>query len=361
MSNQQRANRSQLTWTDSPQKAIWDLLKILQQPAAMADLLTGASGHRNDELIFDTATANQKALEIAALLGQAEEYFKSAESSTLATRPLQLYYGALALAKALIISRDKEKFLINLKYHGLDTRPISSDSKLYSEDKDLWNLFDEYANVNDGVFKEFARVFCRNEVENKTKVTLRDLMRTDAEIAIAFNRFGGCPSYTFPLYDISSAKDPYQLRVNPSTVDHEAFFDNFDFMRDDFSFSGNILHNQSATIISKKHVTELPSYLGTQWPSAGGKYLVGPTINDSTSNSYIFLEREVADYASLFILSTLVRYRSELWFDIIRGERNGNLGLIGLHLNAITRRWPLYALRELYSEHLEFGTAARMM
>lgn len=109
-------------WTETPYTTLWDHLRVLQQPAAMAAVLMGESGSRNGENAYDRETAERKAREISGLLVQADEYFEAADTVGLATRPLPLYYGMLSLAKTVIIAWNKEVGLRELRYHGLDRR-----------------------------------------------------------------------------------------------------------------------------------------------------------------------------------------------------------------------------------------------
>ena len=132
------ATRNAHIWTANPEQAVWDLLRVLQQPAAVANILTGKSGSRRDFNVFSDDTAAGRSRDISYLLVQAEEYYKAAEVASLATRPLPLYYGMLALAKASILAWNDNVSLLDLKYHGLDTRPRSGDLRLYRETPNKW-------------------------------------------------------------------------------------------------------------------------------------------------------------------------------------------------------------------------------
>jgi hypothetical protein len=81
--------------------------------------------HRQDIL--------KQARQIGFCLKQAEEYFRAAESATLATRPTLLYYGVVSLSRALVLLRqDGTKSLDYVRrervhaHHGLeiDREPI---------------------------------------------------------------------------------------------------------------------------------------------------------------------------------------------------------------------------------------------
>lgn len=352
--------RDAFTWSESPYEAIWDNLRVLQQPSAMTAVLTGETGARVAESIFDFEAAERKAQEISYLIIQAEEYFRAADVVTLATKPLPLYYGMLTLAKALILAWDRDASLLDIKYHGLDTRPRSNDLKLYRETPEKWRLGDEYACVNEGIFRRLANVVQGVELEKGSVLRLDQIIRTDAEIAVAYNRINKFSSLTFPLYHLSVTDTPYRITICPSTKDRQEFIQLFDFMSRDFEVADDLYHHQALIVRSAPHVQAWPEYLGIQKPSAGGRFLVGPTLQKSNGKPPRFLTREVGDFAAVFILSDLVRYRPEFWIEVVRGDRRGNIGLISLFLSACRRRFPHFVLNGLYGEHFEFGVQARL-
>lgn len=354
-----QSRRSTFTWTENPYEAVWDNLRILQQPLAMAAILTGVTGARGEGDRFEPELAKSRSQEISYLITQADEYFQAADAVTLVTKPLPLYYGILALTKALIVAWKRNVSLIDIKYHGLDTRPRSEDLKIYRESPEQWRLGDEYAIVNAGVFRHLAELLGSAEIAKGSLVRLDQLIKTDPEITVAYDRLNGFSSLTFPLYDQKEVKDPYSLLVHPTTKDKKDFEDLFGFMLADFTIEDTLLHDQALIVTSKAHVTSRPAYLGFQKPAAGGMFLIGPSLVDANGGKR-FLARQLSDFAAVFILSDLVRYRPEFWVQVARGDERGNIGLVSLFLNACRRRFPLFALQALYNEKIEFGVQSRM-
>ena len=348
-------------WTETPYAALWDHLRILQQPAAMAAILTGHTGSRKDENAYERELAELKANEISCLLVQADEYFQAADAVGLATRPLPLYYGMLSLAKAVIIAWKKEIRLADLRYHGLDRRTRSKDLADYEADPSCWTLGAEYACANEGVFQHFFSLLDDEELPRGGVFRLDDLLRTDAEISASYNRVSNFASKTYPLYQVEVSDNPYGIMLCPTTTDRAEFLRAFDCIGNDFAFEEGLRHEQALIIKSAPHVVAWPRYLGIQRPAAGGRYLVGPTgieVGDSAIERYI--RREAADFLSTFIMSSLVRYKVDFWVDIVRGDPRGNIGIVNLQLNACRRRFPHFVLDALYGEHFGFGTQARL-
>jgi len=345
-------------WTANPEEAVWDLLRVLQQPAAVANILTGKSGSRGGANAFSDDLAAARSRDIAYLLVQAEEYYKAADVASFATRPLPLYYGMLALAKAAILAWNDTVSLFDLKYHGLDTRPRTGDLRLYRETPDKWTLSDEYASVNKGVFMHLAEGYGMNTLAVGEVFTFDDILKTDAELSVAYNRMNDFSSLTFPLY--SSSHNPQKITLHPSTRSVEEFKKVFGFIEADFEFSPTLLHDQAITVTSREHLNQWPSYLGLERPDAGGRYLVGPALNRSDAQKRRYVPRTIADYAGVFILSDLVRYRPQFWVDVVRGDPRGNIGLVSLYVTSCRRRFAHEMLNALYAEHFSFGTVARM-
>ncbi len=99
-----------------PEQAVWDLLRVLQQPAAVASILTGKSGSRSGVDVFSDDLAAARSRDLPIWWCRRRNY-KAAEGF-VATRPLPLYYGMLALAKATILAWNATVSLLDLNITG---------------------------------------------------------------------------------------------------------------------------------------------------------------------------------------------------------------------------------------------------
>ena len=105
--------------SEDTETALWWRLSHFKNPDRVSGLIRQA---------FSTASqqnAEKQAKQIRYCLEQAEEYFKSAEVATLATKPLLLYYGMASLAWALILFKKPGEYAfdnINAQHqsHGLE-------------------------------------------------------------------------------------------------------------------------------------------------------------------------------------------------------------------------------------------------
>ena len=146
------------TWTETPMVEMWRHLRYLRSPLNVSKLLCGKIKSNREEKWSESDELRKRSYEIAACIRQADEYYQSAETVELTTHPLLQFYGALALAKAVILSNDRELWLSDLRYHGLSSRASSAGMshrqmlQEYSDNSSLWELEKEFAIATGGVF-----------------------------------------------------------------------------------------------------------------------------------------------------------------------------------------------------------------
>ena len=72
-----------------------------------------------------------------------------------------------------------------------------------------------------------------------------------------------------------------------------------------------------------------------------------------------FISPPISDYIRMFILSTCVRYKPDLWGKISQGETEGSIGIINLFISNAKVRFPTFILSQLVNEKIEYGITAR--
>ena len=120
------------TWTNQPYESMWNHLRVLQIPKNVEALLTGKMKSERQSFFESCELTSRKSHQIAYAIKQADEYFTAGDSVSIATSPLMYFYGMLALTKALLVANSEETLLEDIKYHGLYTRPITSDLRRYT-------------------------------------------------------------------------------------------------------------------------------------------------------------------------------------------------------------------------------------
>lgn len=93
-----------------------------------------------------------KAEQVSFGISQSFEYFRAADSVSIATSPLLYFYGMLSLAKSLIVANETDVYLEDINYHGFAKLPKDAKLEAYDKNPKSWNIESEYAVVREGVF-----------------------------------------------------------------------------------------------------------------------------------------------------------------------------------------------------------------
>ena len=191
-------------WTDEPVREIWHQLRYLKSPANLSSLMSGRIRSSRIELWPDSDDLKRRAYEISSCIEQADQYFHAAQGVGLATKPLLQFYGAQALAKALIVASDNAINLNDLRYHGLSTRAsiaVGDEREVlqrYSNEQADWTIEEEFAVTHDGVFLCLAKVVGDKVPAKGQVLRFKELLRITPDFSL-FARHYGEPSHTFYL------------------------------------------------------------------------------------------------------------------------------------------------------------------
>ena len=322
----------------------------------------GKMDSKREVLYVDGEDLEKKATQIAFSIAQANEYFVAADSVSINTSPLLYFYGMLSLAKAIIIANETTVYLSDVQYHGLTSRPKCDVLEQYKQDEAGWNLEEEYAVIQPGVFSWFTQVTMKYEFPQNSFIRIKDIFKIDPELLDYFKDFYQEEPEVQYLYDLKESLDPYKLIICPSTLDRVKFEQQFPEMLSDFILSDETKGGQALVYKSKEHVLGFPKYLGSYHPIAGGRFLVsGLSYSVGNVKNKRFVYPEISDYVLMFILSNCVRYKQEFWGKLIQGELNGVIGLINLSITNIKLRYVRFILNNLFNEEFNYGVAARWM
>jgi len=303
-----------------------------------------------------TGDVQNRSYEIAACIKQADEYYRSAETVGLATEPLLQFYGAQALAKATVLSTDPNLWLSNLNYHGLSTRPSIAPMReqdglrLYSNDPTSWKVESEYAVTHDGVFPELCRSVGDNVPERGEVIRFLDLLRIIPDLAKIFSRHYGEPSHCFYLIREPTITPDVRMEVffsqhqNENIEEVRQVFPEFDNSFEEIKHEGRYQGFRSYEAI-----TEVPTFCVVDKGTVAGSYLIRPLACGVHKSISVL-------YASLFILSNLVRYKPAFWMRVIEGEHSGSASMAEALCNVAKRRLPNDALEQIWQEDFIYAT-----
>lgn len=344
------------TWSEQPIKDMWNHIRFLGKKENCKKLLTCtmSSGRRFGYL--DTPALNRKVDQLSMCINQAYEYFSAADTVSIVTSPLLLFYGMLSLAKALIIADQENVFLEDIQYHGLHNKPINASLISYKSVSTNWTMEQEYAITNEGVFKHLTEVMEGFSFPKNSIFIFKNLLLICPEISGMYEKYYNEASNTMYLYDINEVISPYNLQLYFGTKEENDVYVRFPEVQNDFTMQPALYHGQARHFISKNQM-RFPEYVGIYHSLVGSRYIVGG-IKYELDSSILkrYTNPAIIDYIAVFILSTCVRYKQDFWGSIVSGEKSGVLGLIELYISTVKRRFPNIILDMLFREEFRYGS-----
>lgn len=346
-----------LTWTDNPERALWDQLLFLSHEKNLEQLLLGKLSTRR------TPIPNQEKIELKAkqaayCIQQAYEYYQAAKATTISTSPLQLYYGMLSLAKAVILCETPKLLLDDIKYHGLSTRPASSHTQQLAQTS-AGSLDKQFAVVSGGVFKELCEILSTTNLVGNS-FELGDLLKCDPQLSLLYDRLNGNSSGCLPLYNHGQNHSNQTFVEVTSTIAEIAV--RIPKLKDN-AFEIVELANMPHHIrVSELGTTKISELAKVYHIPAGGRVLrAHPRSIDATGNpANKYVSVETCDYALMFILSNCVRYKQDLWRSCQIEGTQSEFSMIPSFISSSIRRYPNKILDVLFKENHNFGSAAYM-
>jgi len=312
--------------------------------------------------------------EILACLRQGRLFYEASASSPIEIRPLQLFYGMVAFAKALILVSDRRKRLGNLvASHALkDTSTHNSrlaDLSANITGSGTFHYFNDVVAAKNklhfievGANPGSAEMPCtRSDALENLSVNLRCLLSRIPGLEDlyedTFQERANCAAFHLNSFDqgiwslvvndsaIPSSRDQLRATVNgwrerypflrQWRLEHVAFtwgkanlqFANSrpegDDMDDRYFIADLIAYSAHPDDLARARFIEFSAHMS---PCSGGfnnsvQYMASP-INDHFVSEYSL------QYIALFILSSLVRYRPQTWMHSLsrsaRGERSAD-------------------------------------
>jgi hypothetical protein len=338
-------------WTDTPVAEVWQQLRYFKPAANVRNLLTGqTASSRTERWPVDESIA--RAHEIASCVEQADEYFQASRTVGLATKPLLQFYGAEALAKAMILAGDRTVNLQDLRYHGLSTRastaagPGRDDLQRYADSPLAWAVEQEFAVTNHGVFVQLARVTGDAPVGPGTVIRFREVLRIMPDLAQAYERHYGEPSHCVMLYDRprSQPGEPFTIRFTAANVEAVTIV----FPEFTEGFEEHRLHEQPG-FRALSADSPPPTFGRIVRHSVAGEYFVRPHPCGIFNSTAVL-------FAASFIISNLVRYKPAFWMRVLQGADTGAAAFVEMVCNVIDRRFAQDVLESIWNERFTFGS-----
>lgn len=344
------------TWTETPLAEMWHHIRYLKSPSNVYNLLSGKIKSNREEKWPESKKLKQRSYEIAACIRQADEYYSASETVGLVTQPLLQFYGIQALAKAVILSNNSNTWLSDLSYHGLNTRASKASPedaeqlRAYSTDPSSWLLEKEFAITNGGVFPELCRTI-KDAVPDKGQVLrLKELLRVIPDLATIYYRHYGEASHCFYIYGRYQMIPNIKMEVKFSRKQNK-YLDSIREVFPEFNsgFKEISPKDRISGFRSINGIKELPKFCAVEKGTVAGEYLIRP-LSCGFYKSFSVL------YASMFILSIVVRYKPAFWMRVVEGEQSGSASIAEALCNIAKRRLPNDALEQIWHEDFTYAT-----
>jgi hypothetical protein len=339
------------TWSETPITDIWNDLRYLKSSANVKNLLTGAI--RSGRTIPGTEFTNveERSHEIASCIRQGEEYFQAANSVSLSTAPLLLFYGTHVLAKAVILANKPGINLSQINFHGLNSNlstisdpNVRDQLQHYVETTSEWQLEKEFGITHGGLFKYLCEIIENVNLSNGLVIKLKDLLRIIPDISDKYKRHYGESSHCFylygePVYTAGKHEVSFPATLNVEEIKYV------------FPELENLYHletrNTDFHFVSNE-IIEPITFGHVQKGTIAGENFIRP-LSCGLSNSVTVL------FGALFIMSNVVRYKPAFWSKIIQGDETGSISIIEALCNTVKRRFPNDVLDLIWNERFEYG------
>jgi hypothetical protein len=251
----------------------------------------------------------------------------------------------LSLAKAVIVANEPTTVLDDIKYHGLKGHKAIHSAKLE----------EQAAVAGGGVFEHLSSVIQKSTCPRGAVINLKDVLSISPELGEMYERFFQEQPRSvnaYPTQVISTT--PFKMRVSvpmaKATV--EQVHKRFPELASDFDVVPGRLGEM--VFESNPGMEQHPDYFRYYAAAVGGRYLVGalPMLSNAIPKG-LYLSPPLSDYISMFILSDCVRYKQDLWGEVVQGRETGILGLVDLLIAVSKRRFPNLILDYLFGEHFD--------
>lgn len=348
------------TWSENPKKDMFHQLEMLTYSENCKQLLNGKINSNRKFIVSDSKLLTKKSSEMSFCIKQGIEFFKNAEDADISISPLLLYYGILSFSKGLVIANSNTiSSLDEIKYHGLTTRPKNNNQNKQKSKKDTWRLIDEYANVNNGVFLELAKIFNVN-LEKDSILKLKDTLACIPELMNILNKFNYIESDIISCYSEIQLNADNTISFGIYKEDELKLEKNIKCLKTQYEKSN--MHSSESIIqykTKKKCSLEQFNILYNYSSSQGGRYFV-PEIQYEKNNQKrkVLLPQVLLDYINFFILSEQVRYHQDNWYKILKGQNKAIISILKMYIEITKRRFPNFVLDELFNETFSYGSPA---
>jgi len=310
--------------TENPIKEIWSMLSYFESVSNDEDYLRKKFG------TIDELNETKKAL--AFTIKAAKEYYTAAESVTLLTQPLLLFYGMTALSKVLFMAT-----------HG-KVCPSTSHGLEFSESTSFRDYSTRVTTDGTGTFSMFHGCYSKEKLENMV-FSIGELLSLIPEIKDNYETIYKQKSNAYKIErhsnyihvksDIELKKDEWEKFLKIPKLNER--YPHGQIVMDGFALSLWPMNPEIEDPVVRA--------------ISGEEYLVLPL---EKQKKIIALPEMSTHFIAMYILGMLSRYPLKQWLEIVTGEISGEVYIIQKLLEIIKRKFPNLILNELYNQSIIF-------
>jgi hypothetical protein len=311
---------------------------------------------------FGREPSTSIAREIVACLQQGRLFYEAASSSPLEIKPLQLYYGMVGFSKALVLAQHLRSLSTLQPAHGLkdisannsriaDLRLKIDGSGTFQEFNDVISELNRVSLIMDWtkrvttIFLPTAKSAQLDGIEMSLQETLSRIPRLESLYKMTFGEDALTDRIDFDGLKIQI--NDVQLFSDRQTLEHmvNRWRTRFPFLKKwrldsaQHGWGNSIMYfrnmdNSDIDEFSKEHLREQnDSFHAIYQSSDQNKSFLIPECLDPLAGGYtggaryaispinkLFLSEYSLHYMCLFLLSSLVRYRPQIWTNAISGS-----------------------------------------
>jgi hypothetical protein len=325
--------------TEQPYRKLWDMFVYFENEQTVSQFLRRCYEEQAFEGI--NRLVYQATPKFLFSIKQAREYYKAAEHCDILTKPLLLYYGMMALSKALITTKNPDyPSTTSVLRHGLSTRKLKRDQYQFADD--------EVRVQSDGIFNELHRALNGPPFEKQHRFLMKELLSVIPELMPAYERLYG-PARVCSI-DMSTDQTHCFWHVPRAFVSgggrtREEFVDDLNRHAGDSArfYSPPSGHEEAGILrVGAKGEHELHPLL--LFDISGRAHLRHPHEGD------LVIPEISLQFMIMFVLGMLCRYETERWGEMILTFASHDYFLINEFLNVSMRKFPNLILDALLGE-----------
>ncbi|KEO81146.1 YaaC family protein [Tumebacillus flagellatus] len=332
--------------SEQPYRKLWDTFVYYENEQTTSEFLRRQYEAQGLESV--SKWVYQATPKFIFSIKQAREYYRAAEACDILTKPLLLYYGMMALSKALITSRTPDyPSTTSVLKHGLSTRKLKRDGYAFADD--------EVRVQKDGIFQTLHQTLGGPDFQPMHPFRMKELLGVIPELKHAYERlYGPAPVCPLDFFQPESTKKPH-WHVPRSFVS-----------------SARKTRDELLELLNR-HGGEETRFSFPEEPSETGLLRIevdgNPTghrllLHDFSGRPHLRLPHEgdlvlpeiSVHFMVMFVLGMLCRYETERWGEMILTFSSHDTFLINEFLNVSMRKFPNLILDELNQEQTIFFT-----